>query len=100
MAKDPRYGTVKVLIEGGYVHTFRDMFQHLPKSVLGFSMGINNTRITRLIDHPDQFTIKEIDRIAALLDIDPWKIIKLVYAQREMEQSNHTKNKGNKKGDK
>jgi plasmid maintenance system antidote protein VapI len=97
MANDPRYGAVKVLIEEGYVSYFRDIFQHLPKSVLGFSMGINNTRITRLIHHPDQFTINELNRIAALFDIEPAKIIKLVYAQLQIQQNNLTKNKGNKK---
>jgi hypothetical protein len=92
MVKDPRYGAVKVLIEEGYINYFKDIFLHLPKSVLGFDMGINNTRITRLIIHPDQFTIKELNRIAVLIDIKPMKIIHLVYGQLQMEQSKLTKN--------
>lgn len=97
MEKDVRYHAVKILIEGGHLDYFKDIFVHLPKSVLGFDIGSNNTRITRLITHPDQFTLKELNRIAALIGIDPMMLIKLVYAQLQLDQSKHTKNKGNKK---
>lgn len=97
MAKDLRYGAVKVLIEGRHVNYFKDIFLHLPKSVLAQDMGVNNTRITRLIEHPDQFTVQELNRIAAFIGIEEMKIIQLVYAQLQMEKSKHSKNKLNKK---
>jgi hypothetical protein len=99
MEKDPRYDALKILIEAGYVSNFKEIFDHLPKSILGSDLSINNNRITRLIAHPDQFSVKELSTIASLIGIEPMLIIKLVFAQLDMEQSKfkQTKTKGNKK---
>lgn len=81
MGKDKRYLTVHRLIAGGYLTEFREIFETLPKSVLAKDMGTNNTRITRLIEHPKGFDLGEIVLIAALLDVPPMTVVALVLQQ-------------------
>ena len=90
MEKDRRYNTVKNLISGGYIKTFREIFDTLPKSVVARDLGMNNARFTRLMDNVDQFSLKELFIIASFLEIDPMIMLDLVLQQ-------HNANKSDKK---
>lgn len=81
MEKDPRYIAVKYLIEGKQITEFKDIFTHLPKTVMAQDLGTNNNRMTRLIDHVDQFTLAELYRISDLLDVDYRIIFNLAHFQ-------------------
>ena len=69
------------------------IFFYLPKSVLGSDIGINNNRLTRLIGHPEQFSIQELNSIAALMEVEPMKIIKLIYSQIEIDKNKRKQSK-------
>ena len=81
MERDPRYKAVKILIEGRHIIEFREIFTHVPKSIMAHELGTNNNRMTRLIAHVDQFTLNELYRISELLDVDYKTIFSLVHAQ-------------------
>jgi hypothetical protein len=81
MAKDKRYTTVKNLISGGYIKSFQEIFDTIPKSVVYKDLGINNVRFNNLLNNVDQFILKDLFRIAALIEIDEKAILDLVYIQ-------------------
>ena len=81
MVKDRRYRTVKNLISGGHIKSFREIFDTLPKSVVARDLGMNNTRFTRLMNNVDLFLVKDILRLASLLEIDDMVLINLVHQQ-------------------
>lgn len=81
MTNDKRYTTVKNLISGGHVKSFREIFDTLPKSVVYRDLGMNNARFTRLMFHVEEFTLQELFRIADLIGTPKNNILDLVYAQ-------------------
>ncbi len=68
MAKDKRYTTAKNLILGGYIKSFREIFNVVPKSVVYKDLDMNNVHFNDLFDHVDKFILKDIFRIAVLLE--------------------------------
>jgi hypothetical protein len=81
MAKDRRYTTVRNLIAGGYIKTFREIFDTLPKSVVAGDLRINNNRFTRLMENVHEFTLEDLFTIASLLEIENSKMLELVLNQ-------------------
>jgi hypothetical protein len=90
MPKDKRYTTVKNLIGGGYIKSFEEIFDTIPKSVLYIDLGMNNTRFNNLAENVELFVLKDIFRMAALFEVDEKVMIDLIYSQ-------HLKNKKAKK---
>jgi len=86
MAKDRRYITVKNLIAAGYIKSFREIFDTLPKSVVARDLGMNNMRFSRLMDNVDQFLLKDLFRFAAYLEIDELVLINLIYQQYSIDK--------------
>lgn len=68
--KDPRYKTVNILINAGAIKSFKEIFVHLPKTVVAKDLHMNNNRMSRLIEEPKDFTFKDIATIAKLAGID------------------------------
>ncbi len=81
MAKDKRYNTVKILIEGGHVPMFRDIFEHIAKTQVAADMGIHFNKMNRIIDNADLLTCKEIFILSGLIGIDAKTLFELVYNQ-------------------
>jgi hypothetical protein len=68
------------------VKTFREIFDTLPKSVLGKDMGFSNSRITDLISNVNRFRLDEIFKIAALIEVDEKVLIDLIYNQYAIDK--------------
>jgi len=81
MPKDKRYSAIKVLIQAGHITSFRQIFDHLPVSLVYKNLGMNYTRFKKLINNTPLFTMAELIRFANLLDMDPKIIIDLSYQQ-------------------
>jgi hypothetical protein len=81
MERDPRYKAVKILIEGRHITEFKEIFTHVPKTIMAHDLGTNNNRMTRLIAHVDQFTLAELYKISDLLDVDYKTIFVLAHTQ-------------------
>ena len=79
--KDKRYTTINKLINANCIHSFREIFDTLPKSIVARDLGMNNLRFSRLIHNVDQLFLSDIFRIAALLEIKEELMIEMVYAQ-------------------
>ena len=63
MPKDPRYTTIKVLIEAGHIMSFREIFVFIPKTVVYRDLGVNFNRFDSAIANPSKFRIKELMRL-------------------------------------
>lgn len=81
MTKDKRYTIVKNQIQGGYVKTFSEIFDIIPKTVVGKDLKIHNVRFTNLITNVTRFELGDLYRIAALIDIDEKTILELAHNQ-------------------
>ncbi len=81
MARDRRYATVKNLISGGFINSFQEIFDTLPKTTVSRDLGMNNMRFSRLIKNVDQFVIKDVFRLAAFLEVDEMVLMNLLYRQ-------------------
>jgi hypothetical protein len=91
MAKDKRYNTVKNLILGGYIKTFAEIFDTLPKSVLAKDLNFNSVRINKSIDDVGSIYARDLFRIAALLEVPEIKIMELVCNQHAAEKKTRRK---------
>lgn len=76
--KDPRYKTLKIVLDAGGVKAFKDIFKIIPKSIISKDMHTNNNRMQALIDNPGKFTYCEIAEIAGLIGCDYRQIRDLV----------------------
>ncbi len=79
MTKDRRYITAKNLISGGYVKTFSDLLDTIPKTRLAIDMGTSPARLNALIDNPELFVLKDIIKISELIGVEVPDIFKLIY---------------------
>ena len=95
MAKDRRYTTVRNLIAGGYVKSFREIFDTLPKSVVAGDLHINNNRFTRLMENVHEFTLEDLFMIASLLEIENSKMLELVLNQYHTDRKSRKSTNSN-----
>jgi hypothetical protein len=68
--KDPRYKVINIMIKAGAIKSFKEIFTHLPKTVVAKDLHMNNNRMTNLIEDPKDFRFAEIATIAKLVGID------------------------------
>lgn len=94
MARDRRYTTVKNLIDGGYLKSFRDMFETIPKSVVARDLGMNNGRFTRLMHNVKKFTLEEVYRLAEFLQVEETIMLALVHEQYVSDKEKKIKKAG------
>lgn len=86
MAKDRRYNTVKNLITGGYIKSFSEILDTIPKTVVAHDLGMHHQTFDKLIKYPERFTFKDAFRIASLIEVDELVIINLIYSQCGIEK--------------
>jgi len=85
---DHRYATVGYLIKNGRITCFRQMFNILPKSVMAADLHMNNLRFGKLMHKVSLFRVKDLFRIAQLLDIHELEILNLIYQQYKEDKIN------------
>lgn len=88
MAKDKRYRVVKNLIEGGFIKSFQEIFDTIPKSVVYKDLGMNSVRFNKLLSKVENFVLKDIFRIAALIEVDKKLLLDLVYVDHIQHKKN------------
>ena len=90
---DPRYGTIKVLMEAGHIKTIRDIFIFIPKSIVYKDLGANFNRFDKAIIDPSLFKLGELLKLAEMFNIDERKFIEMAYDQSLMvKQKRKNKN--------
>lgn len=81
MFKDPRYGTIKILIESGHITSIREIFTFIPKTTVYKDLGINYNRFDNAIIDPSIFKLQELIVLAHFFDVDARKFIDMAYNQ-------------------
>ena len=74
------------MIEGGHLTEFNQIFDYIPKSVVANDLGTNYNRLIRLIEHVEQFTLKELFTLSNFCDLDSKLVLDLVYNQYANER--------------
>lgn len=78
MAKDKRYKTVKALIESGKLHDFQEIYDIVPKSVIGADLKINYYKSTKHFNNPGTFEVDEIIQLSKLIEVDDDVLYRLI----------------------
>jgi hypothetical protein len=76
------YRTIKLLIEGGQIKELRQIFDHIPKSVVYRDLGVNYNRFIRLLKQVHGFKLEELYHLASLIEVDEKVVVDLAHAQR------------------
>lgn len=93
MEKDLRYTAAKRTIEKRDITNLNEVFQVIPKTVVAIDMGIAPARFSQKIAQVEKFSLKEVFRLAQLLDVDSLHIFKLAKSQHAAEKENKPSNK-------
>ena len=91
MAKDKRYNTVKNLITAGYIKSFSEILDTVPKTVVAHDLGMHHQTFAKLIKYPERFNFKDAIRIASLIEVDDRHIIDLIYNQYSIDKKRKRK---------
>jgi plasmid maintenance system antidote protein VapI len=67
--KDHRYKTVKILIQGKFIKNFKQIFDHIPKTVVASALHTNNNRMTDLINEPADLRVGEMYKISKMIGV-------------------------------
>jgi len=87
-AKDRRYIVVHHLIETGRITRFNEIFDILPKSILATDLWMNNARFEKLRKNVSLFQLKDLVRVASLLEVDEMVVLTLIYNEfKEQKKS-------------
>lgn len=79
MFKDLRFIGIGALINQGKINSFQQIYDHLKITYLMSITGANFVRIQMLKEHPSQWTIEELYRLAEALDMEPLDLVKLLH---------------------
>lgn len=80
---EARSKTVKILIEGGHVTEFAQIFDHIAKTAVAEDLGIHFNRMKRLIANVNDIKVNDIYLFGGYFDVDPGLIFALIKHQRE-----------------
>jgi len=86
MTKDRRYKAVKGLIETGNIKSFDDLLDVIPPTVVRKDLGLNDKSMTLRLTKSESFSMKDILKLAVLIECDPLLIVKLVLAEIELQK--------------
>jgi hypothetical protein len=75
---DRRYKLLKRLIELGEIARYEDIFEYIPKTVIGNDSNFNSTKITKLIKNPREWRVREVIWLSELIGVDSLVLIKLI----------------------
>lgn len=78
--KDPRYEIVNVFITRKKLASFRDVYLHVPKSVLAKDLGKGTPTVDKLLASPGGWTFGEILAMAKLFHVKPEAVFTLIIA--------------------
>lgn len=89
--KDSRFNTVRKLIISKQINTFTEILETIPKTSLAKALSLNPSRFNRLIENIDLFVIKDLRKLANLLEVDTITVLMLVDAELNAKKSKKTK---------
>lgn len=78
MVTDKRYTVVKKLILANALGSFSEIFDTLPKTVLGSDLGMHHQTLTKLLADLKLFTFENAFDMAELIGVDPLAVVNLI----------------------
>lgn len=84
---DQQYLSVKTLFESGKVKKMRDIEKLFP-SKISKALGLNHSRYIEKLYKPDGFLIRQIVRLANLIDVNPKIISDIILDEVMLKNSN------------
>lgn len=88
---DPRYRIVGLLITHGHIRSWKEIFKHIPKTVTCNDLGLNSTKMDKLVNDPADFEIRQIQLLATWMGIE-WNA--LAQLMVKVEELKYRKNPG------
>lgn len=76
-----RFRATGALITAGFIKSFAEIWKHIPRSNVYRKMGMNYNRFSRLVKNPALFTLKELEHMSRLFEIDPEQLIRMAWQQ-------------------
>jgi len=70
MNRDPRYSVLLSMYEKGHIKSLFDIFKYVPKTRVGLDIGMRVDRLNKFLKKVETFTLKDIESIAVLSDLD------------------------------
>lgn len=87
------YHTIKLLIEGNQLTEFRQIFEHIPKTVINNDLGINFNRFKKLQNKVQGFKLEELYTLSHFIGVDEKLILDLAHNQYLAEKKTIRKTK-------
>lgn len=85
--KDPRYQTLKGLLNAGAIKQFTDIFTWIPPTVVAKDFGTNNARMKKMVADPSLWQLSELYQLAEWIEYDPKKLALMAVDQVEKMKS-------------
>jgi hypothetical protein len=89
MAKDPRYKYIRNDILSGDIKVFKEIFITFPKTNFATDIEVNNKRINKLIEDPNDFKYKEMNKAIQVLGIERNVFCSLLDKQLGTKEKKH-----------
>jgi hypothetical protein len=90
MEKDRRYDIVKKLINGDQIDSFLDILDVIPKTTLARDIGMHHITFQKLLDEPDRFILHDIFKIASLIGVDKFTVVRIICNETLKETAKKT----------
>jgi hypothetical protein len=81
MSNDHRYRDLKIRINAGDATEFRQIFETVPKTVIGHELLKNPGRMDDLMENPEKVTAKDIYKMSQLIKVAPAVILQMILTQ-------------------
>lgn len=81
MLKDIRYTTIKLLIEANQIIDFKQIFNHIPKTIVAHDLRKNTGRMNRIIANAITMSCKDVLRLSELIEVHESIILQLIKTQ-------------------
>ena len=65
-------------MQSGHITSFREVLCYIPRSTICLDRGINYNRLTRCLHNPRNFSVDDVLKLAALLQVKPTAIFDLM----------------------
>ncbi|MFL5745955.1 MAG: hypothetical protein ACJ751_14880 [Niastella sp.] len=84
--KDKRYTTVNNLITGGFIKSFSQILDTIPKTVVFRDLGMHHQTFEKVVQNPAKLSCEDAFKLASLIEIDEMEILKLIYNEVIVEK--------------
>lgn len=82
--KDPRYSTIQGLLKLGEIKKFTDIFKWIPYTVIATDFNTNHPRMKKMTTDPSLWALKEIYKLADLIEYNPKKLALMAVEEVEL----------------